>query len=75
MADALDTTRSMFSDVDRFIVLGRAENAISMLEFHIENHPEDRDAWVKLMAICESESKTDEFERTYAAFGEQFPDG
>jgi hypothetical protein len=74
MADALDGARSMFSDVDRFIVLGRAENAISMLEFQIETHPEDRDAWVKLMAIYEQEGLNDEFERTYAAFGEKFGD-
>ncbi len=72
MADALDGARSMFSDVDRFIVLGRAENAISMLEFQIETHPEDRDAWVKLMAIYEQEGMNDEFERTYAAFGAKF---
>lgn len=72
MADALDGARSMFSDVDRFIVLGRAENAISMLEFQIETHPEDRDAWVKLMAIYEQEGMTDEFERLYQAFGEKF---
>jgi hypothetical protein len=74
MADALDGARSMFSDVDRFIVLGRAENAISMLEFQIETHPEDRDAWVKLMAIFEQEGMNDEFERTYTAFGEKFAD-
>jgi hypothetical protein len=72
MADALDGARSMFSDVDRFIVLGRAENAISMLEFQIETHPEDRDAWVKLMAIYEQEGMTDEFESTYQTFGEKF---
>jgi len=75
MADALDGARSMFSDVDRFIVLGRAENAISMLEFQIEEHPEDRDAWVKLMAIYEQEGMTDEFERTYQTFGEKFANG
>jgi len=75
MADALDGARSMFSDVDRFIVLGRAENAISMLEFQIETHPEDRDAWVKLMAIYEQEGMTDEFERTYQTFGEKFANG
>jgi hypothetical protein len=75
MADALDGARSMFSDVDRFIVLGRAENAISMLEFQIETHPEDRDAWVKLMAIYEQEGMSDEFERTYAAFGKKFSNG
>ncbi len=74
MADALDGARSMFSDVDRFIVLGRAENAISMLEYQIETHPEDRDAWVKLMAIYEQEGMTDEFERTYQTFGEKFSD-
>jgi hypothetical protein len=74
MADALDGARSMFSDVDRFIVLGRAENAISMLEFQIETHPEDRDAWVKLMAIYEQEGMNDEFERTYQTFGEKFSD-
>lgn len=74
MADALDAARSMFSDVDRFIVLGRAENAISMLEYQIETHPEDRDVWVKLMAIYEQEGMTDEFERAYQAFIERFAD-
>ena len=46
-----------------------------MLEFQIETHPEDRDAWVKLMAIYEQEGMAEEFERAYHAFGEKFAGG
>lgn len=75
MDDALDGARSMFSDVDRFIALGRTQNALSLLEFQIKRDPEDRDAWVKLMAIYRQEGMDDEFESTHAAFNDQFKNG
>jgi DNA-binding SARP family transcriptional activator len=72
MDQALDSTRSMFSDVDRFITLGRIENAISLLEFQVRREPDDRDSWIKLMAVYRQEGKDDDFERTLAAYREQF---
>ena len=72
MDRAMDSTRSMFSDVDRFITLGRIENAISLLEFQIKRNPADRNAWIKLMAIYRDRGLDDNFGRTYAAFREQF---
>ncbi|UCH49201.1 MAG: hypothetical protein JSU95_05290 [Betaproteobacteria bacterium] len=72
MDDAMDATRSMFSDVDRFITLGRIQNAISLLEFQIKREPTDRDSWIKLMAVYRSEGMDDDFERIYAGFREQF---
>ena len=72
MDDALDGARSMFSDVDRFIALGRTENALSLLEFQVKSNPEDRGAWVKLLAVYEQEGMEDAFENTRAAFNEQF---
>ena len=75
MDDALDGARSMFTDVDRFIAVGRTQNALSLLEFQIKSDPTDRDAWVKLMAIYKQEGMDDEFESAHAAFGEQFKDG
>lgn len=72
MDTAMDSTRSMFSDVDRFITLGRIENAIGLLEIQIKRNPADRKAWVKLMAIYRDYSLNDNFGRTYAAFREQF---
>ena len=74
MDKAMDTTRSMFSDVDRFITLGRIENAISLLEFQIKRNPADRNAWIKLMAVYRDRGLDDDFGRTYAAFREQFGD-
>lgn len=75
MDDALDGARSMFTDVDRFIALGRTKNAISLLEFQIQRDSQDRDAWIKLMAIYKVEGMAGEFERTLAAFNGQFKDG
>ena len=72
MDRAMDSTRSMFSDVDRFITLGRIENAISLLEFQIKRNPTDRNAWIKLMAIYRDRGLDDNFGRTYAAFRDQF---
>lgn len=74
MDKAMDSTRSMFSDVDRFITLGRIENAISLLEFQIKRSPAERNAWIKLMAVYRDRGMDDNFDRTYAAFREQFGD-
>jgi DNA-binding SARP family transcriptional activator len=74
MDKAMDSTRSMFSDVDRFITLGRIENAISLLEFQIKRNPTDRNAWIKLMAVYRDRGLDDNFGRTYAVFREQFGD-
>ena len=75
MDDALDGARSMFTDVDRFIALGRTENALSLLEFQVKKDPEDRGVWVKLLAIYEQEGMRDKFESTHAAFNKQFKIG
>ena len=74
MDDAMDATRSMFTDVDRFITLGRIQNAISLLEFQVKREPTDRDSWIKLMAVYRGEGMGDDFDRTYAAFRDQFGD-
>jgi hypothetical protein len=74
MDDAINATRSMYSDVDRFITLGRIENAISLLEFQIKREPTDRDSWIKLMAVYRGEGMGDDYDRTYAAFRDQFGD-
>jgi hypothetical protein len=47
MDQALDNTRSMFTDVDRFIALGRTQNAVSLLQFQVHKDPKDRDSWIK----------------------------
>jgi hypothetical protein len=70
---ALDSSRSMFTDVDRFISLGRIQNAISLLEFQIHKDPNDRDTWVKLMAVYRQEGMETEFQRAYAEFKRKFP--
>ncbi len=75
MDDAMDSTRSMFTDVDRFITLGRIQNAISLLEFQIKRDPADRGSWIKLMAVYRHQGMDDDFERTYAAFRDHFGDG
>jgi hypothetical protein len=70
---ALDSARSMFTDVDRFIALGRTQNAISLLEFQVHKDPNDRDSWVKLMAVYRQEGMEAEFQRTFTAFKRKFP--
>jgi DNA-binding SARP family transcriptional activator len=71
---AIDNSRSMFTDVDRFIALGRIHNAISLLEFQTQRDPKDRDSWVKLMAVYRQEGMETEFQRAYAQFKRQFPE-
>lgn len=73
MALALDNTRSMFTDVDRFIALGRTENAISLLEFQVQKDEKDRDSWVKLLAVYRQEEMTAEFEKAHRTFKRLFP--
>jgi DNA-binding SARP family transcriptional activator len=70
---ALDSARSMFTDVDRFISLGRTQSATSLLEFQVQKDPTDRDAWVKLMAVYRQEGMEAEFQRTFAEFKKKFP--
>ncbi len=72
MDDSLDSARSMFSDIDRYIALGRIQNAISLLEFQIESEPDDRTAWIKLMAVYRHNKMNDDFDRVYANYCERF---
>ncbi|HWH46448.1 MAG TPA: hypothetical protein VN664_01515 [Burkholderiales bacterium] len=73
MDQALDNTRSMFTDVDRFIALGRTQNAISLLQFQVHKDPKDRDSWIKLMAIYRQEKMDAEFASAAREFKRQFP--
>ncbi len=72
MDEVMDATRTMFSDIDRFIMLGQYQNAISVLETRIKREPSDRDLWIKLMAIFRDADMKDDFYRTYATFRKQF---
>lgn len=74
MDEALDATRSMYSDVDRFITLGRIANAISLLEFQIKRDPRDRNAWIKLLAVYHQQGMSEDFDRSYANYRELFGD-
>ncbi|HZF22735.1 MAG TPA: hypothetical protein VE030_04610, partial [Burkholderiales bacterium] len=73
MDQALDNTRSMFTDVDRFIALGRTQNAISLLQFQVHKDPKDRDSWIKLMAIYRQEKMDAEFAAAVREFKRHFP--
>jgi pilus assembly protein FimV len=73
MDQALDNTRSMFTDVDRFIALGRTQNAISLLQFQVHKDPKDRDSWIKLMAIYRQEKMDSEFAGAAREFKRHFP--
>ena len=73
MDQALDNTRSMFTDVDRFIALGRTQNAISLLQFQVHKDPKDRDSWIKLMAIYRQEKMDAELAGAAREFNKQFP--
>jgi Protein of unknown function (DUF1631) len=72
MDKVMDATRTMFSDVDRFIMLGQYDQAISVLDVRVQRHPDDRSSWVTLMAIYRDTDKKDDFYRTYAGFLEHF---
>jgi hypothetical protein len=73
MDQALDNTRSMFTDVDRFIALGRTQNAISLLQFQVHKDPKDRDSWIKLMAIYRQEKMDAELAGAAREFKKHFP--
>ncbi len=73
MDQALDNTRSMFTDVDRFIALGRTQNAISLLQFQVHKDPKDRDSWIKLMAIYRQEKMDSELAGAAREFKRNFP--
>jgi hypothetical protein len=73
MDQALDNTRSMFTDVDRFIALGRTQNALSLLQFQVHRDPKDRDSWIKLMAIYRQEKMDAELARAVREFRGHFP--
>lgn len=73
MDQALDNTRSMFTDVDRFIALGRTQNALSLLQFQVVKDPKDRDSWIKLLAIYRQEKMDVELEKALRDFRRNFP--
>ncbi len=72
MDKVMDATRTMFSDIDRFIMLGQYQNAISVLDSRIKHEPDDRGSWITLMAIYRDEDMKDDFYRTYAKFQKHF---
>jgi len=74
MDQALDNTRSMFTDVDRFIALGRTQNALSLLQFQVHKDPKDRDSWIKLLAIYRQEKMDAELAKAAREFSRIFPD-
>jgi hypothetical protein len=74
MDQALDNTRSMFTDVDRFIALGRTQNALSLLQFQVHKDPKDRDSWIKLLAIYRQEKMDAELAKAAREFRNRFPD-
>lgn len=73
MDQALDNTRSMFTDVDRFIALGRTQNALSLLQFQVVKDPKDRDSWIKLLAIYRQEKMDAELDKALREFRKNFP--
>lgn len=73
MDQALDNTRSMFTDVDRFIALGRTQNALSLLQFQVVKDPKDRDSWIKLLAIYRQEKMDADLEKALKEFRRHFP--
>ena len=74
MDQALDNTRSMFTDVDRFIALGRTQDAISLLQFQVLKDPKNRDSWIKLMAIYRREKMDSELAAAAREFKRDFPE-
>ena len=73
MDRALDKTRSIFTDVDRFIALGRIRNALSLLQDQVQKDPKDRQIWIKLMAVYRQETRVVELEKTAQEFRKLFP--
>ncbi len=73
MDQAMDNTRSMFTDVDRFIALGRIQNALSLLQFQVHKDPADRDSWIKLLAIYRQEKMDTELTKAAREFKNNFP--
>lgn len=73
MDQAMDNTRSMFTDVDRFIALGRIQNALSLLQFQVHKDPTDRDSWIKLLAIYRQEKMDTELTKAAREFKNNFP--
>jgi phage tail protein X len=73
MDQAMDNTRSMFTDVDRFIALGRIQNALSLLQFQVHKDPTDRDSWIKLLAIYRQEKMDTELTKAAREFRNNFP--
>jgi hypothetical protein len=63
----------MFTDVDRFIALGRTQNAVSLLQFQVQKDPKDRDSWIKLMAIYRQEKMDSELAAAAREFKRNFP--
>jgi Tfp pilus assembly protein FimV len=74
MDQTLHNTRSMFTDVDRFIALGRTQDAISLLQFQVLKEPTDRDSWIKLMAIYRREKMDSELAAAAREFNRDFPE-
>ncbi|CAN0183177.1 unnamed protein product, partial [Phaeothamnion confervicola] len=73
MDEVLNNTRSIFNDVDRFIAMGRTKNALGLLELELQQKPDDRDVWIKLMAVYRQEKMSAELESTAREFSQHFP--
>lgn len=73
MDAALNRATSVFTDVDRFVALGRMQNAIGLLNEEIKTNPDRQEVWIKLLAIYRSENMEAELQHTLEQFRQRFP--
>ena len=64
---------SNFAAVDQFIKLGNIDSALSLLKHRIEKNPEDKNAWIRMLAVYRREKMNLEFEDTMRDFKAIFP--
>jgi hypothetical protein len=70
---AMDGSGALLGDVDRFIATGDFQNAITLLQYRVQQEPMNRTAWLKLLGVYRKAKLDAELDATIREFRMYFP--
>ncbi|MEQ1880849.1 MAG: hypothetical protein ABL878_07735 [Burkholderiales bacterium] len=70
---AMDGSGALLDDVDRFIATGDFQNAITLLQYRVQQEPLNRSAWIKLLGVYRKAKMDADLDATIREFRTYFP--
>jgi hypothetical protein len=70
---AMNGSGTLFDDVDRFIATGDFQNAITLLQYRVQQQPMNRTAWIKLLGVYRKAKMDADLDAAIRDFRMNFP--